>query len=451
MASNVGKEKRFGWWRKLYYRTVPFRFRYGKVFRETFDFLMESECWSREKLLDYQWSELQDLLSYAYENVPYYTRVFDERGLKPSHIQSTRDMDKLPVLTKQIVRDNYEDLISRAFVGKRVTFKTSGSTGDRFQFLGDDSMYKKEAAFILRSFKSHGGHLYDKPSVWLRRYVPKTEHDPLWYFDYDLKRLYMSAYHINKETVASYVKAINDTKSDMLVSYPSSVYILACLLEETGYTLPYIKSVHVTSEMLLDQWKEKAEAILGVPVRAHYGQIERVSFMHQPGETMDYLDNLEYGFTEFIGNNQGDHDIISTGFMNRVMPFIRYQTGDTAILNEPDTRSYGLPLSVKKITGRSDDILITADGARQPSVNFSSMMSKIDGVKMFQFIQKKFGELDVRLVIDVIADRKKVIEEVKDKLRSRLGDVLMHIELVDTIERDPRTHKIRCIQCLIKS
>ena len=74
--------------------------------------------------------------------------------------------------------------------------------------------------------------MYDKPSIWVRRYVPKNNNSPLWYFDEELKRLYISAYHINQETIYKYFKIINSINASTLVTYPSSAYILAKLAKK---------------------------------------------------------------------------------------------------------------------------------------------------------------------------------------------------------------------------
>lgn len=66
---------------KYVYGRVPLSIRYGKVFRETYKFLQESQWWSREKLEEYQMKQLEKLLTHSYENVPYYRRIFDERDL----------------------------------------------------------------------------------------------------------------------------------------------------------------------------------------------------------------------------------------------------------------------------------------------------------------------------------------------------------------------------------
>ena len=114
---------------------IPPRFRYTKVFWDTYNFLNESQWWSQEKLKEYQMKQLQKMLSHAYENVPYYKRVFDERGLQPKDIQNMEDLKKLPYLTKEVVKKNFDELVATNIPKSRVELKrTSGSTGSPFQF-----------------------------------------------------------------------------------------------------------------------------------------------------------------------------------------------------------------------------------------------------------------------------------------------------------------------------
>ena len=80
-------------------------------FLKWYNFLQESQWWSREKLEEYQMGQLNKLLHHAYKNVPYYRRVFDERGLKPENIQNFNDLSKLPYLTKEIIRENLSELV----------------------------------------------------------------------------------------------------------------------------------------------------------------------------------------------------------------------------------------------------------------------------------------------------------------------------------------------------
>ena len=109
---------------------IPLSIRYGKVFRETYAFLQESQWWSREQLEEYQLEQLSKLLHHAYENVPYYRRIFDERGLKPKDIQDFKNLQQLPYLTKEIIQEKLPDLVARNYPDSKLQYVTTGgSTG----------------------------------------------------------------------------------------------------------------------------------------------------------------------------------------------------------------------------------------------------------------------------------------------------------------------------------
>ena len=136
-------------------------------------------------------------------------------------------------------------------------------------------------------------------------YVPKKSDSPLWYYDDELKRLYMSAYHLNKDTIGMYIDKINSGNYQTICTYPSSAYILACLCEENNLNLSQIEKIHVTSEKMLNQWYKKVVDVFGIKPCGHYGQMEKVSFMHQIENSQDYHQNyaqnnsLKYNFYRY--------------------------------------------------------------------------------------------------------------------------------------------------------
>jgi len=362
----------------------------------------------------------------------------NERGLTIDSFRTIEDLHLLPYLTKEIIRDNIQDLIATNMNDRPVEFRTSGSTGKKLVFYGTDDLYKKEAAFILRAFRSHGATMYDKPSVWIRRYVPKNNNSPLWYYDHELRRLYMSAYNINSDTIKDYVTEINRKKYHTLVGYPSSIYIFACMCEESGLYPAGIEAIHVASEKMLDKWKDKIEEVFGIIPKAHYGMQEKVVLHHQTSHSTAYIENFEYGITEF-DNTEGQNVIVGTGFLNYYMPFIRYRTSDVGILN-PD----GAPYRMLDIDGRCDDILVSKNGARLPGVNFYTMMYKIDGVKMFQIIQKTRETIEFLLVPNEHYTEETILE-ITTGLKQRLGNLDISVQVVEKIKRSHDTGKIRCI------
>lgn len=429
--------------KKIYYNIVPFKKRYGSVYGETVDFLNDVDNWTYDRTKEYQFNELKRVLINAQKYVPYYGKLFSDYGFNPN-INSFNDIKKLPYLTKDIINDNFEDMVSTNFNGKKYLFKTSGSTGKRLQFYGEDSMYKKEAAYISHSFKSHGSNLYNDWSVWIRRHSPKDNND-LMVKDYELKRIYLSAFHLNDQTIYDYVKIINKSKIKTIVTYPSTAYWLSCLLEKNNLKLDSVTSIHGASEKCLPIWSDKIKSVFGFDFKMHYGQVEKVSFAYQSSVSNYYHESLTYSFTEYDENNT----IIGTSFMNDVMPFIRYKTNDVVELMESPLYDYSSPLIIKGIDGRVDDMIMSESNSKIPSVNFYTVMSKIKEIRMFQFRQKLDKSTKLSIVIED-GFNEKIFNDLKKQIHQRIGNVPLVIEIVDEIHRDPITGKIRCVITDIK-
>lgn len=423
--------------KRLYYNAIPFSKRYGKVYEDTLSFLIESSKWDIQTKKDYQYLEMKKLLRHCYKNVPFYRNIFISNGWKVEDFRSIDDLKNFPVLTKRIIMDNYQNMIAVNFADhKYYPISTSGTSGDKLKFYVNDEVFKKEAAFNMRAYLEQGAQMYDTPSVWLRRYVPKESNSPLWYYDYELKRLYMSAYHLNSQTIGMYIDKINSGNYQTICTYPSSAYIFACLCEENDLKLDRVKKIHVTSEKMLNQWYDKVESVFGIKPCGHYGQMEKVSFMHQTEGSRDYCQNLEYGIDEFYDIGDGTHGLIATGFINYYMPLIRYRTEDTFVIENG---------KVKEINGRSSDILVSSSGSRLPGVNFYSWVDKkMPAIKMFQIIQKTKKSIIFKYVQhpDYNDD---IYNEILSGLTSRLGDMDYAIIKVAEITRDEKTQKIRSI------
>lgn len=429
--------------KNLYYNIVPFRYRYDKLFGETYDFLKNVDTWGFDRTKEYQFIELKNLLIYCYNHVPFYKKLFSEYEFNPK-IQSFEDMNKLPYLTKDIIQNNFNELISTNYFGKKILFKTSGSTGKRLEFYGENSMYKKEAAYILHSFESHNAELYNNWSIWIRRHSPKDDSD-LIVKDYELKRIYMSPFHLNDVTIYNYVNIINNSKSTTIVTYPSTAYWLSCLLEKHNLKLYNIKSIHGASEQCLDIWGKKIKDIFGFDLKMHYGQVEKVSFLYQSSISNFYHESLTYSYTEY----DDDNIIVGTSFMNRVMPLIRYKTNDVVTLLKTQDKSLSSPIMVEKIDGRVDDMIISENGTKIPSVNFYTVMSRCDEVKMFQLHQ----QIDKSLILKLVVSNKfndKIKDNILLEIKKRVGDLSLQFKIVDEIIRDNNTGKFRCVITDIK-
>lgn len=441
MASVISKfiEKQPLFLKKAFYKTVPFNYRYGKKYNQTLALLEEARNWSYDQAKEFQLIRLRKILIYSSKYVPYYNRQFKKIGFDPN-IKSLDDIKQLPELNKKDIIDNHEDFISKSFNGKKYELGTSGTTGQRLTFYGDDDLFKIEAAFVQNAYLSHGTSLYNKHSVWIRRYSPKKG-DPIYFKDYELNRSYMSPFHLNDESIFNYVEYINKCKADTIVSYPSTLYYLSILIRKFNLDLPFVKYLHGASEVCLPQWSQTIKEVFGFPLKMHYGQVEKVSFAHQVIGDEIYRENLLYGLNEYDSEN----NIIATGFYNYVMPFIRYKTNDIVELNPKVKLEGAFPNTISRVLGRNGDMLITENDAFIPAVNFYSFMSKFKEVDLFQIIQKKrTKKVDFFIVPNnkfTSTTKKKLIDEMK----YRLGNVEINLFMKNKLVRDEKSSKLKTV------
>lgn len=432
---------------------LPLSVQFGCSFPKIYKSIEKSQWWNEKKLREHQTEKLSRLIVHAYENVPYYRRIFQERGLKPNDIRGPEDLHQLPYLTKEIVKANESDLIARNINLKVCSeFHTSGSTGVPMKIIADEGMISAESAFIIRAFESHDSRLYREKSVWLRSYVPKAG-EPIYRYEPQRNRLFLSAYHLSDGTIKQYVELMNRFKSDLLVGYPSSLYGLALSIEKAGIQPPKFKVAHTGSECLLPEWKRKAEDVLGCPVKDHYGMGEMVSLFHRCTHSECYHENLEYGVTEIVDVHNGVGEVSGTSLWNYAMPLIRYRPGDRGRLNIGQLKcacGRGLPLTVSEFDGRADDLIITPDNRHLPGVNFYTLLYQINGVGMFRIIQRAIDDIEVQIVATAgYSPESEML--LLEGMRDRVGEgVKIQISLHDEIKRNVRTGKYKTIESMVR-
>ena len=427
---------------RIFFRIVPFKWRYGKKFREQVKFLQDAESWSYQDAREHQLRSLCKILNHAYKNVPYYRDLFNELKFNPN-ISDFEDLKRLPFLTKDIIISNFDRMIDENYTGKMYRMNTSGSSGKRLELMCNDDLFKIEAAYIYDACKKHGVNLYDEHSIWLRRYSP-GEHDSFYRHDYELNRTYLSAFHLNDETVHEYVSYINETKTKSLVSYPSTLYYLALLCEKHNLKLDHVKNMHGASEMCFSNWRDKIKDVFDIDIKMHYGQVEKSIFAYQDKDNDMYNESLTYSYNEFME----DGTVVGTGFHNTIMPLIRYRTEDRVKKN-PDASMIGShPKTILEIEGRNGDMLIHESGALLPAVNFYSFLSKCNFIDMFQIRQDRETKDVTFFAIKSTTFNEKSESYLRNELVDRLGNVKIVFIYKDELDRDVTTNKFKTIQVI---
>ncbi|MDY6794604.1 MAG: phenylacetate--CoA ligase family protein [Actinomycetota bacterium] len=392
----------------------------GRVFRETYDFLQESQWWSRKRLEEYQLEQLSMLLDHAYRNVPYYRGIFDERGLKPGDIQDLEDLKKLPCLTKDEFKSNFSQLVTTNVDVRNMRMgHTSGTSGKALQFYTSTVCRQKELAFVFHQWSRVGYESGDR-RVELRG--PVMSGKKLAERDYSLRVLRLSPRIENVEAARHLLGKIRDFKADFIHGYPSAVADFARFIKQYGLVVPFrIKAVLFASELVYGWQREMVEDVFDCRVFAHYGLSEQVILAAECENSPYYHCLPQYGITEF---DPVTNEIIGTGFINYVNPFIRYRSNDIAasVVRRCDrcNREY-FPV-FKEVEGRIADYIVTSRGLIGPAA-LTHPFNELRHIKNTQIVQEE-PDLTVLRVVPWERERTPDYRIEVDRLRRTLHEVL---------------------------
>ncbi len=119
---------------------------------------------SRDEIVAFQNKQLRRLISHAYQNVPYYHRLFDQNRIKPKDIQSVADLSMIPVTTKKDLQSlPADDMVARGVNPEHlIVLRTSGSSGEPFKIRRTWLEERFLSLIRLRSMRYFGQRPTDK-------------------------------------------------------------------------------------------------------------------------------------------------------------------------------------------------------------------------------------------------------------------------------------------------
>lgn len=388
-----------------FYYLLPDYIKYGISFNATYSFLQRSERWSEERLRDYQLNKLKELISYSYKNVPYYKKLLDENNILPEDIKDFSDLKKIPYLTKEIIRENLEDLVSKKNNKRKLNFLTTGgTTGIPMGFYEDKKNSKGiERGYIVNLFSRIG---YDKSKsykvVIIRGEIPKTGN-----YEYLGNNLVLSSFNLVEESMNDYIKMIINFKPDFIQAYPSSISLLSNYILQNNIRLflKDLKGVICSSENLYYFQRKQIEKAFNTRVYSFYGHTEHSALAGECEKSNCYHLQSEYGYTELI-NEEGEEaieenergEIVCTGFNNFAFPFIRYRTGDVGINSNKKCscgRNYKI---IKKIEGREQDYFIDKSGSKITlTCSDDALWNVKNKIFLYQYMQNEPGKVTLNI------------------------------------------------------
>jgi len=385
-----------------YYGKKEARVRFGRVFEQRLQELTDSEKWSASEIEAYQNDKLRSLIRHAYENVPYYRERWKSLKIAPDDIRSRDDLHKLPVLTKEEVRQNADRFISEKTPRRELLSRhTSGTTGKALHFY----MTEEAVAFQWAIWWRHRLRFGVTPGSWHanftgQRVVPIIQRTPpFWRWNRPMRQVLINMQSLTSDKIASIVEMLNSQRFDFYCGYPSFIHMLAVNASEAGLRLSSPPRVIFTgAENMLDFQRRDIQAFTGAILSDHYGSTEACGNASRCPEFV-YHEDFEFGIMEGVEQTPGDpaKKIVCTGFACDAFPFIRYEAGDTAVWQDSEGCLCGRHSNVLlRVEGRCDDYIVTPEGARIARLDY--LFKDALNVKEAQIIQKQFGEITILLV-----------------------------------------------------
>lgn len=424
---------------------IPLQYLLGAKFRQTLDFVEDAQWWPSEKARKYQLGELQRICKLAYEKTAYYKRTFSEAGFHPNDLKKVEDLRGLPIIGKQAIQDNLEEMLAEAVTGSDVDYiTTGGTTGEPLRFYIQAGRSAVEFAYLVSSWKRAGYNL-DKPlAVFRGRMVSKDRNGFPHSFDPLLRQHYYSTFHMTEENLGKYMEHVRQLGLCYLHAYPSTAATLARFLKRNGLERPTnIMGILAESENVYPEQRAFVENAFGCKYFSSYGHTEKLIAAAECEHSADYHVWPTYGFFELV-DEEGNPvktpgqsgEITGTGFINSIVPFIRYRTGDFATYVGEKCKKCGREQTIiADIRGHNiQEHLVAADGSMIPWSSMNMHDDTFDNILKIQFRQETPGEAVLRLIA---APSFKQEEEarIRANMEKKLGDrIKFKLEFTDRID-----------------
>lgn len=325
----------------------------------------EIECASPEKIRELQDERLVKQVKHVWDNVPYYRKKMEEKGVTPDDIKGVDDLHKLPFLSKADLRDAYPYGLLAAPLKDCVRIQsTSGTTGRRvvaFYTQHDIDLWEDCCA---RAIVAAGGTNEDVVQI-AYGYGLFTGGAGLHGGSHKVGSLTLPMSSGNTDRQLQFMI---DLQSTILCCTPSYAAYLAESIHERGLRDKIkLKAGIFGAEAWSEKMRQEIQNQLGIKAYDIYGLTE----ISGPGVAFECSDqkgmhiNEDHFIAEIIDPNTGEvlpdgtqGELVFTSITKEAFPLLRYRTRDICVLTREKCSCGRTLVKMCKPMGRSDDMLI---------------------------------------------------------------------------------------------
>lgn len=393
------------------------------VYNDINALIKKTETWNKEKLKAWQFEQLKEIVTFAWMHSEGYRKHWTKHGFNPAQLNDISDIEKIPVITKEIIQKDVESFSVRNDK-KRYKVATGGSTGVPFSFYNSKELRTIEDSFINSLWAQFFPNLTRKTTRTIIRggvIEGNQSYDPLF-------GLRLSSRNVTAEMVKSFIIAIDKYRTPILHVYPSSLYIIAKIMLEHNIQRPThtFNVICFGSEPLYPFQVETIKKVFDEPRCFWYGSTEKVMLAGNCTKNDMFHIYPQYGVTEILKTNHqvagiGEiGEIIATSFWGKDTPFIRYKTGDMAVAGEPQCNSCGREYQLlQRIEGRIQEFVVDNNNNLLSMTYVNSHDDIFEAIEQFRFKQTKIGMVEFLYVRK--KDKTINIEDIMKRLNITFG------------------------------
>ncbi|MCK5018418.1 MAG: phenylacetate--CoA ligase family protein [Candidatus Peribacteraceae bacterium] len=397
----------------------------------------KTQWYSEEEMKNFQLEKLKSLLHHVNENVPYYAKIIKDKHININKVRGLEILNEFPIITKEIIKANYIDFTPRNINSIKFVkiSQTSGTTGNILIKRNDQQTRSSTWGSYARFYDWMGINNYYEPSVLLSgghiygKSIKQSIKDWLTEFIQNSKRF--NPYTLNDEYIDEIKEYFLSKKPSLIRGYSQAIFELAKRFEELNNSFNF-KAITTTAEPLLDHHRELFRKVFNCEAFDQYGCGEIGGSAYE----CDHHNGLHITQERVIVEVDHENHLIVTDLDNYAMPFIRYRNDDQAILSDEKCSCGRQSPLIKKIMGRTCDIIYGKNGNKLHWAYFYHLMFETNiAVKRnmikFQIEQKTEKDIIIRFVADKFSEEDKKI--LKNEVISIIGDMNVEIINVDDI------------------
>ena len=364
---------------------------------------------------------LDRILDFASKNTKYYSKFGNK-------------LQNYPILTKDIIKKEFENLKSDDLENRKWFLNTSGgSTGKPVKFI-QDMEFRNIQRIITYEQKSWAGYEFGEFMIKLwgneKEILSDKKNYKAMFLDWLKNVKFLNSYKLTPQLIKEYIEFLDKNPPKLLLSYIQSIYQIAKYIKENNLKAPKLEAIMTTAGTLYSAQKKLLQDVFNAKIYNRYGSREVGNIACNKESNSDELIVTKGVYLEVLENGEitknGTGELLVTSLINYAMPLIRYNIGDIATLKTKNNIQI-----ITKLHGRNVDMFKTKDGNFVDGEYFSDLFYFMEWVYKYQVIQK---EIDFILVkIATKNPNKKDMEYIENGIKKIMAECKVEFKIVDDI------------------